>query len=476
MTLRGAAAVLLSAASALAGCGSALHPAPLWEQQPPPIQTGPVVPMARVHRTTLANGLRVLVLEDHRLPRLAVGIVLRHGIASEPAGSEGVAVYTAELMQRGAGERDALAFAEAVADLGAGLSASADWDSFSVGATGLARDEAALVDLLADVVLRPRFAPDEAAHVRAEQLAGLEQAKDDPQTLVGASFAQALYPSHRFGLPVDGTPESVARLDAAAARAFHAARFVPGDAIVYAVGDVASDEIVSRMGHVFGGWSGGAPPPDPPLAPSPTPEARRVVIVDRPDLVQSQIAIGHEGIRRSEPEREAALLLDDVLGDGGFSSRLMTRLRVDAGLTYSVGSGFAMRREGGPFYVSTFTRVPETRRVIDLVLAELERAKAEPPSPAELADAKARSAGSFILGLETSEALASAMVTLDVQGLPQDRLDTYRSRVLAVTPDQVATAARERLHPERAAIVVAGPAEALRAQLEGLGPIEVVTP
>jgi len=470
-----ALALAIVGAVALGGC-SALQPGPLWEQQPPPIRTGPVVPAERVHRTRLENGLAVLVLEDHRLPRLALGVVLRHGIASEAPGSEGVAVYTAELLQRGAGARDALAFALAVDDLGAALGASAEWDSISIGAAGLSRDETALLELVADAVLRPRFDAGEAARVRAEQLAGLEQAKDDPQSLVGRALARTLYPAHRYGLPGDGTPESVARLDAAAARAFHAAHFVPSDAIFYAVGDVSKDEVVASARRAFGGWRGGSPPPDPPPAPTPTPPERRIVIVDRPDLGQSQLAVGHEGMRRAEPDREAALLLDDVLGGGGFSSRLMARLRADAGLTYSVGSGFAMRREGGPFTVATFTRVEETRRVVDLVLAELERAKQEPPTPAELADAKTRSAGGFVLGLETSQSLASALVTLDVQGLPPDSLDTYRSRILAVTPEQVAAAAQQRLHPERAAIVVVGPASALRPQLESLGSVEVVSP
>lgn len=468
-------AFALASAAALVAC-SALAPAPLWDQPAPPIQTGPVVPTERLRHASLENGLRILVLEDHRLPRLAVGIVLRHGIASEAPGREGVAAYTLELLQRGAGERDALAFARAVDDLGAALSASADWDSLSIGAAGLSRDEAALVDLLADAVLRPRFEAGEASRVRAEQLAGLEQAKDDPQGLLELALARTLYPDHRYGASADGTPESVRRFDAAAARSFHAAHFVPADAIFYAVGDVSSDELVARARRVFGAWLGGPPPADSPPAPTPAPSTRRVVIVDRPDLGQSQIAIGHEGMRRAEPDREAALLLDDVLGGGGFSSRLMARVRIEAGLTYGVGSGFAMRREGGPFVVSTSTRASETRRVVDLVLAELERAKREPPTPGELADAKARSAGRFVLGLETSYALASALVSLDVQGLPADSVDTYRDRILGVTAGSVALAARRWLHPERAAIVVVGPAQALRPQLEGLGPIEVVSP
>jgi zinc protease len=227
---------------------------------------------------------------------------------------------------------------------------------------------------------------------------------------------------------------------------------------------------------VFGAWRGAAPPPAPPPAPVPVPAVRGVVIVDRPDLVQTQIGFGHEGISRSDPERFAAMLTNTVLGGGGFSSRLMKTVRSDAGLTYSIGSGFASRREGGPFIVSTFTRVAEARRVVDLVLAELERIRHEPPTEAELADAKTQTVGGFALGLETSAAIAGSLVSLDVQGLPRDSLDVFRGRIRSLSTDDAATAARGRIHPDRVAIVLVGPAAELQPQMAGLGAIEIVKP
>ena len=169
-------------------------------------------------------------------------------------------------------------------------------------------------------------------------------------------------------------------------------------------------------------------------------------------------------------------MLNGVLGGSGFSSRLMRVVRSDAGLTYSIGSGFSLRREPGPFGVSTFTRVAEVRRVVDLVLAEIERARSEPPSEEELARERTHSIGSFSLGLETSGAVLASLVDLDLYGLPEDSLDTFRGRVREVTVEDTARLARELLHPERAAIVVVGPAEVLREQLEDLGAIEVVLP
>jgi zinc protease len=429
-----------------------------------------------LHRAELANGLRILVLEDHRLPRIGLSLTVRRGEASLAAADAGLASFTADVMERGAGARDALALSSAVDQLGATLEVGAGWDSMAVAVSGLSRDRDTLFAILADVVLRPRFDPREAQRARSERLAQLERAKDDPATLVNWAAARALYGGHRFGAPAEGTPASVARFDAARARDLYRRLFVPGDAVLAVVGDVETEEVVERAHSAFGSWppSPLAPPGDPP--PAQAPGERRVVVVDRPDLVQARIVIAHEGISRTDPERIPASLLNSVLGGSGFSSRMMASVRSEAGLTYSVGSGFGLRRSPGPFVVSTFTRVAEVRRVVDLLLAELERVRREPPSEAELAPARTLAVGSFALALETSDDVMSALVDLEVYGLPEDSLDRYRGRVRATTTEETAALAQRLIHPERAAIVVVGPAAELEPQLAGLGPLEVQKP
>jgi zinc protease len=470
--------VAIAAAGTLAvatlACAS-LH-APSWDRPPPPVREGPVVPADRLHRTTLANGLEVLVLEDHDLPRLSVGVVLRRGVEVEPLDQAGAVSLMAEVMKRGAGSRDALTLARAVEDLGASLSVDAGWDSVSVGLSGLSEDADRLYDLLADVTLRPRFDPGEVVRARAEQIAALEQDQDRPETLLHRQLARTLYPGHRYGLPAAGDRASVAHLDVAALRAFHERLFAARNAIFYAVGDVHWNDALAEAKARFGAWPAGRVPDAGPPPPAVTPPSRRVVIVDRPDLNQAQIALAHEGIRRTDPDRIPANLMNTMLGGGGFLSRLLTRVRAEEGLTYSIGSGFAMRRHGGPFTVGTFTRVPEAGRVVGLVLDEIERMKVEPPGLADLRLAKSFSAGRFVLGLETSAAIASALVELDVYGLPRDSLDTYRTRLNDTTLAQVETAATRLLHPDRMAIVVVGPAGTLKPQLERFGPVEIVKP
>lgn len=445
-----------------------------WELPPPVPEDRPVVDGSRLHRRTLANGLELVLLVDRRLPAVDFGVIVRRGAAVVPVEEAGLAAFTAELMGRGAGQRTALELAEVVDALGASLGTGSSWDSTSVAVSGLSRDQAVLFDVLADVVLRPRFDPDEATRVRDEMLAGLEKAREDPKTLASWNFAEALYPGHRFGLPASGRPDTVAALDAEAARRFHGQVFVPANAVFYAVGDIDPDALGARIEAAFGPWAGAAAPA--PGPPPPTRKGRDVVVVDRPDLGQAQVMIGHAGIKRTEPRRIPVQAMNTVLGSAGFSSRLMSKIRAEEGLTYGIRSSFAGRRQPGPFVIGTFTRVPEVGRLVSLTLAELERVRVEPPSPDELASAKTLLAGRFGLGLETSSAVVAALVELDVQGLPEDSLDTYRGRIRALGDDEVAAAARDFVRPEEAAIVVVGPAEALRPQLEAFGPVRVVQP
>ena len=471
--MRRLAAVAL-AALALPACAFTQKPA--WELPPPPARDAPVVPEGSLHRTALDNGVEVLVLEDRRLPRVTLGVTVRRGDGAVPIEKAGLAGFTAEVMSRGAGSRDALALARATDEIGAGLEVGSGWDSMTVQVGGLSRDLDRLLEILADVALRPRFEAGEARKARGEILAALEQAKDDPATLARRQLLRVLYDGHSYGAPDGGLPETVSRFEARDAREFHRGVFVPNDAILFAAGDVDMDTLLPKLTAAFGAWQAADPVDAGPAPPERVPAERRITVVDRPDLGQARILLAHEGIARSNPDRIGAGLLNTVLGGGGFSSRLIERLRVDEGLTYGVGSGFNMRRHPGPFSVSTFTRVAEVRRTLDLTLAELERIRSEPPGGAELKGAKAQLVGRFSLGLETSAAVMSSLVDLEIYGLPEDSLDTYRGRVRAVTPDDAARLARELIHPERMAIVLVGPAEAIVPQVQDLGPVEVVKP
>ena len=469
----------------LGGCAGGANPlagllpgaVPAWEQPPPPPREGPIVQEADLHRAELANGLTVMVLEDHRLPSVAFGLGLKQGIGSVSPELAGVAEVAAEVMQRGAGDRDALALAQVVEDAGASLSISVGWDKTSLSISGLSEDRALLLGILEDVARRPRFAAAEFQKALAEQRASLVAAQDDPATLVGWNAIKALYEGHRYGLPQSGTPETLSGLEVSDARDYWTRRFVPRNAILWGVGDLSAEAFIEEAKARFGDLPDVEPPAGTPPPPPITPEARRIIVVDKPELGQARIMLAHEGIRRSESTRIAADLVNDALGGSGFSSRLMQTIRSDAGLTYGVGSGFSLRRQPGPFSVSTFTRVPEVRRVVDMILDEMNGIRGDRAmSPGELQKFVSYNVGRFGLSLETSRAVLGSLVDLESHGLPRDSLDTYRGRVRAMALADVKQAALDRLHPERAAIVVLGPAADLVPQLESLGPVEVWQP
>jgi zinc protease len=455
---------------------SCARPVPAWKLPTPPVNERAIVAEGALVRKTLPNGLHVLMLEDHTRPVVSFGLAVRRGIAIEASGSEGIATLCGEVMQRGAGGRDALEMAHSVDALGATFGVAVSWDAIHIGASGLARDADTLLQIVSDVTLRPRFDEIEVRKARDEQLAELAGAIDNPRTLLRWQIARTLYPEHRYGAPGAGRPETVAGFTAADVRSFYGRVFHPNNAIFYATGDFDAERLLGQVESALGTWMRhGVPEPviGPPRV---VPAARRIVVVDRPDMVQVQVAVAHEGLRRIDPRRIPASLLNDVLGGSGFSSRLTVSVRSDAGLTYSIRSGFSLRRRPGPFSVSTFTKAEQVRPILDLLLAEVQAIRGNRPvSDDELRNAKAFSVGQFALGLETSTAVMRSLVNLDIYELPEDSLDTYRRRVQQATTREVAALAEELLHPDRAAIVVVGPAEKLVSELESLGPVEVVT-
>jgi zinc protease len=467
---------IVSVACFAMGCGLfSLRPA--WEESPPPPIENAIVSSDDLHRATLPNGLELIVLEDTHLPVITLGITLRRGAGSVDPSLAGVAEIATEVMQRGAGERDALALAKVVEDVGASLSVFSNWDTTGISISGLSEDWALLFEIVEEVALRPRFDEIEFAKAKAGQQAAIVAAQDDPATLIRWHALRTIFDGHRYGRPQSGTTKTIAGIDVEEARAYWVDRLVPSNAIFWAVGDVSAADLMASARRAFGDLPDLPVIANTPAPPSRTPEARRIVVVDKPDLLQARIILAHEGIARAEPTRIAVDIMNDVLGGSGFSSRLMKKVRSDEGLTYGVSSGFSLRSQPGPFAISTFTRVPKVRRVVDLLLEEMAAIRGERPiQPEEVEKFISYNVGRFGLSLETSDEVLSALVDLDVHDLPRDSLNTYRSRLRAVTLEDANRAAKLRLDPDRAAIVVLGPAEQLVPALEGLGEVEVYQP
>ncbi len=401
-----------------------------------------------------------------------------------PGGSEldppqlaGLASFTAGLRSKGTERRTALEFAAAAEDLGTGISSSCSWEMAGVGTTIRSEDVAAGLELVAEAALQPTFRAEELERARRRRLAEIDRRRSDPSSLAGAAFARAVYDATPYGNPAIGdrdTAQAITRSDIAA---FHERSLAARSCHLIAVGDLgpggvrqAIEEKIERDLRSHGKEFDDEPASlEPDNATEPT---RRVVIVDRPGAAQTQLRVGHVGIPRRHPDRIPIQVANSILG-GKFTSRLNLSLRERHGYTYGVSSSFSSRRGPGPFVVSTAVANEVTGAACREIVGELERLCHEPPSEAELDDARNYLVGVFPYTLQTIQNLASRLQALATFDLDHDEYERWPERIRATTAKDVHEVCRRHLFPDRLTVTAVGPVSELAPQLEGLGTIEV---
>jgi zinc protease len=440
---------------------------------------GPLRPFhfPAVQHAVLANGMQVLVAERHAFPLATIDLVIPAGGLSEPEERAGLSSFASGLLESGAGERDAAAIAERVDELGLVLDSANSWDSTLVGFTALRARADEAMQVVADLVMRPTFPEHEAQRIRDERLASLAQRRADPSGLADELVTKFIYPDgHPFSRRLSGPAETLSTLTAADAAAFHDTHFRPGGTWLCAGGDLTLDEVVSLAEKHFGGWTGTVPPPRAPETHNRLSETT-IILADRPGAVQSEVRVGHVGVPRTTDDFFAITVLNAMLG-GSFASRLNLNLRERLGYSYGVSSSFGMRRLPGTFHVAGAIQVEGTAHSVGEILRDMREIQEELVPEDEIANARSYLAGIFPLGMETTDGIAGKLGTLATFDLPHDYFQTYRDRLVAVTREEVREAARRRLMPDRAAVVVVGDAARLREPLEalGVGPVQVVDP
>lgn len=427
-------------------------------------------------RHELPNGLGVWLVPLPERELVSVHLMTDAGAATEDEAQAGIAALTAQLLVTGTQRLDAAAFAETTERLGIEVGSESSWDSARAGFTALGRKLPDGLALLAEMIRTPRLDQREFERMKAERLNDILQARADPGRLADESFLREVYAADvPYGRLSAGTPESVGALEVAAAREFHASRYAPNVADIVIAGAIEPDTALAAVERHLGDWSGdgtGHRTFEPRQR-----GGRRVVLVDRPGSVQSELRVGHLGIDRHHPRYFAALVMAALLG-GVFASRLNLRLREELGYTYSARCSFDPRRALGPFIASAAVQTEVTVDAIRELVGQLDRMRADAPGPKELAEVRDFLVGVFPLRFETTSGIATAMEPLAVYDLPDDYWHTYRARLEAITADDVLGAARELVRPDEALILVTGDAGSLRDNLAsaGLGPLEVVTP
>jgi zinc protease len=472
-TLTIAAALLIAAT---AGCA---HRAPslfgVSRTTPPPV--GPpaaAVTMPKVAERVLANGLTVLVSEYHTLPIMRFHLLVPGGGAYDPAGKEGIAELTADLLTQGTARRSAEELAREVEFLGGELGANAGTDFSTVSGEFLSKDLDAGLDLFADVVLHPAFAPDELRRAHELTVAGIIASRENPSSIAEVCYARYVYGRHPYGHLSQGTEASVRRLNRGDVQAFYAGHYVPDSGVLVIIGDAPTADLMAKAERAFGGWRhSGAKPAAPP--PPTRITGRHILLVDKPDATQTHIRVGNTAIARTDPAYVSANVTSTILG-GGFGARLIDELRVKRSLTYGAWSGFAARKAPGDFRVGTFTKVETTGEALQVTLDVLQGFAKDGATAEELQRSQSLLTGQFPKQLETPGAVAGKLAELAGFGLPRSDLEAYPARVTATSLADVKRLAERFVPTTDEAIVIVGPADRIAPQIAKFGTVERTTP
>jgi zinc protease len=422
-------------------------------------------------KVKLPNGATLLLMERHDVPLIAFTAVIRGGALTDPADRLGTANLVAGLLEKGAGPRDANAFAETVASVGGSISTGASTESISVSGSFLARDQKLMVELLADVLQRPRFEEPQYVALRDRYIEFIRAAKDsDRASLTSIYGAATLFGNHPYGRPVGGSETSLAAIKHSDVQQYYQDNFGADRVIIAVAGDFKTSQLKSLLSRAFANWRK-AGQPLPSVSKPADVTTRRVLLVDAPDAVQSYFWMGDVNVGVKDPRRAALDIVNTLFG-GRFTSMLNSELRIRTGLTYGASSRFDRMADGGSWELSSFTRTEKTSEAIDLAFATVDKLHEGDTAEPQLESAKSYVLGQYPLGLETASQWAYQLATLEFYGLDRSYIDDYGAALSAVSLDDAKRVINEVLPPsQQLVVVVIGKGDLIREDLRKYGPL-----
>ncbi len=429
--------------------------------------------MPEVQDYTLANGLRVVLVERHALPLVSLELQLRGGASAHPAGQAGLAAMTADMLDEGTTTRSAIEISSAVDVLGATLSSTAGYDASQLRLSVLANHFDEALAILGDVVVHPTFPDEDLERVRRQRMARVLQRTDVPAALAEDAFAGVLYgKGHPYGVPLLGTQASLQALTRDDVVAFWRARYAPGQGTLIVAGDVTRATLDSLLATAFAGWTGAGEDP-PPLPAAQASAGRRIYLVDKPGAAQSEVRVGRVAVDRASAAYYPLAVVNTVLG-GSFTSRLNAKLREEKGYTYGAGSYFELRRAPGPFEASAAVATAVTDSAVADFVREIDRMHEEALPAPELERARNYLALRLPQRFESLDDVVRQLSELVLYGVPLDFWAGYVAGVEAVDARAASDVAARWLSTQAMSIVVAGDRAAIEEPLRSLGLGEVV--
>lgn len=419
-------------------------------------------------RTVLNCGAPLYMFQDRSLPLFSFFGIARAGSAFDPPGKEGLAALTAEVMRTG-GTRS-MSPVEVDRELeymAAAVGTTVNHDAASISLSCLSKDTDRALRICCEMLTHPAFGA-ERINLRKEQVReAIRRWNDEPGQIVSREFRRLVYGSHPYAHPVIGEPGSMDGISRQDIIAFHGEYLRPPAMIFGVAGDFDRETVIRLLNEAFGAAKGKAPPPLPPVE---EPERRSLNYI-RKETEQAHIMIGHLGIRRDNPDYLTVMLMNEILGAGSFSSRLLERVRETEGLAYHTTTDFTANVQRGLFYAVCQTKEATATDAISIVMEEMERIRSARVSEEELARAKESYTNGFVFRFTTADQIVEQMAGIEFYGLPRDYLKTFLDRVAAVTADDVLRVAQSYLHPDRATILVLGQMEEFSEPLDAFGKV-----
>lgn len=425
----------------------------------------------------LSNGITVHFQASRTLPLVSVRVVMEVGRETNPKGRAGLQALTANLLDEGTKAHSSAELAGALANLGATLRTSGGPESSTVSLEALGGDRLGpSLDLLAEVVLTPRFDKGDFARVRQEVVDGIQAAKSDPNDVARRAFAAQLWgKDHPYGTPAVGTQASVAALQLKDVESYYKLWWHAGNAAIVVTGDVDQATLQAELERRFGGWKKGKAIRPPVLAPAP-PVATRVVFVEQPGAVQTVLSVGTSGMPRASLEFPTANVAGTLFG-GMFSSRLNINLREEHGWSYGAFGGFTESRDYGTFGARSSVQADKTAPAVQEIFKELAAAAGRVPTADELGMTRDYLLKSLPGNFETNSATADSFAQALVLGLKPEAWRSFVTDTRAVTAEQAAAAARKYFDSKRMLVIAVGPRTItvegkttdVVAELKGLG-------
>jgi len=434
---------------------------------PPPPAQPRAVNFPRPVEKTLANGLRVIVIEREGAPLVAGQLLIKTGGEADPAELAGLSNMAADLITKGTEKRSATQIAEAIEALGGSLDSSARWDGSRIGLNVISSKIDPALDILADVARRPTFKEEEVERLRQQTLDDLTVELGEPSAIARYVASRVVFGDAPYGKPLGGTTESIARITRGDIAQYHARYYRPDNAILVLGGDIKPANAFRLAQQYFGDWKKPATPlPSTLSVPAKGNAQPRVIVVDKPDAGQAAVLVARTGINRQDPDYFIGLVANSVLS--GYSGRLNQEIRIKRGLSYGAGSSLDARREVGPFSATAQTKNVSAAEVAELLMGEVSRLTREPVPDVEMTPRKAVVVGNFARNLETAAGLVNQVGSLALYGISFDEINRYIGNVQKITAGDLQRFASSRLGASGTSIVIVGNAKdflpALRKQ------------